>query len=70
MFKPNNKDSRTTPCLYCKLWTYFTFCSTVNIFDFEQVISGWVENNSHVYDLLYRFIGNLAYSKLYRKLDW
>ena len=39
------------------------------IFDFEHVISGWVEHNSHVYDLLYRFIGNLAYSKLYRKLD-
>ena len=34
MFKVNNKDTRMTPlasfwCHYCKLWTYFTPCSSV-----------------------------------------
>ena len=28
-------------CLYCKLWTYFTPCSSVSIAKFEQVIVGW-----------------------------
>ena len=47
MFKVNNKDTRTTSmtsfwCLYCYLWTYFTSCSSVSIFNFEHVIAGWV----------------------------
>ena len=42
----NNKDTRTKPMalflrLYCLLWTYFRFCSSVSIVSFEHVISGW-----------------------------
>ena len=45
--KVNNNDTRTTPmasfvCLYCKLWTYFTFFSGVFIVNFEQLVAGWV----------------------------
>ena len=29
-------------CLYCQLWTYFTFCSSVPIVKFEKVNSDWV----------------------------
>ena len=28
-------------CLYCWLWTYFTHCSVVSIFDFEQEYDDW-----------------------------
>ena len=28
-------------CLYCQLWTYFTPCSIVSIFNFEQVNAGF-----------------------------
>ena len=28
-------------CLYCKLWTYFTPCSSVSIVNFEQVNADW-----------------------------
>ena len=49
MFKVNNKDTRAMPltsflCLYCKLWTYFTLCSSVSIASFEHLITGWVTN--------------------------
>ena len=47
----NNKDIRTTPLasfgnLYCKLWTYFTPCSSVSIVKFEQVNAGWEKHSS------------------------
>ena len=29
-------------CLYCYFWTYFTYCSSVSIADFEQINAGWV----------------------------
>ena len=29
-------------CLYCYFWTYFTYCSSVSIVDFEQINAGWV----------------------------
>ena len=51
MFTVNNKDIRKTLmalfwCVYCQLWTYFTPCSSVSIFNFESVIAGWEwENN-------------------------
>ena len=32
-------------CLYCLLRTYFTLCSSVSIFNFEQVIAGWEVQN-------------------------
>ena len=28
-------------CFYCKLWTYFTPCSSVSIVNFEQVNASW-----------------------------
>ena len=55
--KVNNKNTRTrfkicskltikTPeqrcCLYYKLWTYCTHCSSVSIVNFEQVFAGLV----------------------------
>ena len=43
MFKVNNKDTRTTPMasIYVFIWTYFTPCSSVSIFNFEQLNIGW-----------------------------
>ena len=49
MFKVNNRNTRTRCeiclkslwCLYCKLWIYFTPCSSVFIVNFEHVIAGW-----------------------------
>ena len=40
--KVNNKDTRTTIltslwCLYCELWRYLAYFSTVSIVHFEQV---------------------------------
>ena len=29
-------------CLYCQLWAYFTHCSCVSCFIFEQVNTSWV----------------------------
>ena len=54
MFKGNNRKTRTmceiwsmSPmssfwCLYCKLLTYITLCSSVSIVNFEQVNVVWV----------------------------
>ena len=47
MLKGNNKDTRTTSltsfcCLYCKLWKYLTFSSSVAIVDFEHITVCWV----------------------------
>ena len=41
-FKVINGDTRSTSlmsfwCLYCQLWTDFTYCSSVSNFDFKQV---------------------------------
>ena len=46
MFKLKSKDTRKTPlslfwCLYFWVWTYFTPCSSISIFNFEHVITGW-----------------------------
>ena len=46
LFKINNKVTRMTSmtllwCLYCQLLTDFTHCSTVSMFDFEQVNTSW-----------------------------
>ena len=65
MFKVNDKDTRTTPmpsfwCLYRSLWIYFTPCSSVSIFNFEQVIVDWVysqktpQNQSYKMEILAR----------------
>ena len=48
MFKVKNKDIRTTPlesfcCFYCKLWTYFTPCSSPSIVNLELANAGWVK---------------------------
>ena len=37
LFKVNNKD---TCCLYWKIWTFFTPCSSVSIVNFEQLNAG------------------------------
>ena len=37
LLKVNNRNSKTR----CKLWTYFTPCSSVSIVNFEHVIAGW-----------------------------
>ena len=29
-------------CLYCYFWTYFIYCSSVSIVDFEQINASWV----------------------------
>ena len=46
MFKVNNKDTRMTPwrlsvVFIVNILTYFTFCSSVFIVNFEHVIIGW-----------------------------
>ena len=50
VFKVNNKDTRTTSVmlfyLYCFLWTYFTFFSSVSIVDFELVNICWEWNKN------------------------
>ena len=53
MFKVNNKDIKTTPmasfwCLYCKLWTYFTPCSSVSMVNFEHVNAGRVNETDWI----------------------
>ena len=53
MFKVNSKDTRTTLiasfcCVYCKLSTYFTPCSSVSVVNFEHVIADWKENLSEI----------------------
>ena len=47
VFKITNKKTRRTSltlfwCLYFKLWTYYTYCSSVSIVESEQVTAGWV----------------------------
>ena len=46
LFKVYNKHSRTTSisfwCLYCYLWTNFTYCSGISIVGFEQADAGWI----------------------------
>ena len=46
LFKIKNTDTRTMSmtsfwCLYCQLWTDFTHCSDIFIFNFEQVNIDW-----------------------------
>ena len=53
LLKVNNRNSGTRCeicskltitsfwCLYCSLWTYFTPCSSVSIFNLEHVIADW-----------------------------
>ena len=54
MFKRKTEDTRTTSltsfsCLYCKLWAYFTTCSSVCIVNFEQVNADWVMIYAKIY---------------------
>ena len=38
---PERRQWRRSGGFYCKLWTYFTVCSSVSIVKFEQVNAGW-----------------------------
>ena len=51
MFKANNKALFW--CLYCKLSTYFTPCSSVSIVNIENVIAGYtiVNQNAGKYSI-------------------
>ena len=42
MFKVNNKDTRATSLTLLLTLTYFTYCSSVSIVNFEQVNDSWV----------------------------
>ena len=55
MFKVNNKDIRRRHwrqaslwCLYCKLSTYLTLCSSVSIVNFEHIIAVWDWISKHI----------------------
>ena len=50
MFKVNNK------CLYCKVWTYFTPCSSVSIVNFEQVIAGQIVSSNKLIENFHQFV--------------
>ena len=55
LHKVNNRNDRIKSLmsfrfLYCYLWTYLTPCSSVFIFNFENVIAGWIQSGLKLFN--------------------
>ena len=46
-------------CRYCYLWSYFTYCSSLSIVDFEQVNCSWVRFCYQCWNILKKVIAAL-----------